>query len=94
MKTRRKFITDTGKMTMMLAAFDTVFSSMVKSKMNSAFAQGTGNFKQFLHINFYASPPRWMYDMFLNPMNSSTLMTPSLQVTNRYTGTATSLRKS
>jgi hypothetical protein len=88
-KTRRKFLTDTGKMTLMLSALDTVFNSLVHSKLNSAFAQATGNFKQFLHINFYASPPRWHYDLFLNPTNDPNLFKNGAMITNRFTGDAT-----
>lgn len=85
---RRSFMIDSAAAAMFLPAVDTVFASLLKSAVMPSTAQAAAPFKSFIHLNLYAAPPRWMYDLFLNPKNEETKFIASKQVTNRYIGDA------
>ena len=83
---RREFIKNTGRSALVLSAWDTVLSSLLLAQSSTAQAQTVGQFKSFLHVDMFGSPPRWLWDLFLNPTNDPNLYVPSKMVTNCYTG--------
>ena len=85
-RTRREFLIDSGKATAFLGALDTIFGSLLSSSMSKAYgAVPAGGFANFLHINMYASPPRWMFDLMLNPKNAANEFLANGLVKNIYT---------
>lgn len=84
---RRDFLIDSAQAAMFLPAVDTVFESLLRSAIQPKMAHAASPFKTFIHLNLYAAPPRWMYDLFLNPTNEASKFVASKQVTNRYQNT-------
>lgn len=82
---RREFLAHSAKSGLALAAFDTVFASLIASYSRPAFAATPTAFKNFVHINMYGSPPRWMFDLILNPSGQSKDFMANGSIKNVYT---------
>ncbi len=61
-----------GGATHALKPLHVLVAGVVEGAMTRAYAQSAGiNPRMLLYVQMYGSPPRWMYDQFLNPYNSS-----------------------
>lgn len=79
---RRQFLENSGRAALMMTAFDTIFGSLMQSQV--ARAATAGPFKKFIHINMYNAPPRWMFDLILNPTGEADRFIANKQVSNFY----------
>lgn len=71
-QSRREFLTDSAKLSLFAWSLNTVWDSLF---MNRAFAQtASRDFTHFLHLNLFGSPPRWIYDLILNPYNEASFI--------------------
>jgi Protein of unknown function (DUF1501) len=87
-KSRREFLKDVGRAGLAASVVDSIFMSLLKSQSNVAWAQSGAQFTKFLNLNLFGAPPRWSYDLFLNPNNSATAFMPTPMISNGYTGGA------
>lgn len=78
---RRKLLIDSAQFGVSLTAFQTLLNGFLAS--STANAAMSGPFKRFIHLHQYGAPPRWQYDLFLNPMNGPNSLS-SPMVTNFY----------
>lgn len=84
---RREFLANSAKSGLALAVYDTILASLVSTYSQSAMA-APAQFKNFIHLNMYGSPPRWMFDLILNPENKAASFMANKQVANIYTGSS------
>lgn len=77
---RRDFLVKSG---LGLVALDTIMGSLLTSQMASA--QTIGSFKKFLNCHLFLAPPRWMFDLMLNPTGNASKFLSNPMVSNFYT---------
>ncbi|MGE4131025.1 MAG: hypothetical protein AB7F86_05270 [Bdellovibrionales bacterium] len=85
--TRRQAIKGFVQASAALAAADTVIASLVSSQSRLAYAQAN-DFSSFFHLGLPGAPPRWMFDLFLNPTNEASRFVASPMLATRYASVA------